>query len=173
MLYDMLFGHIGLYDESIQLNSMKEVADFIHTHDCGYSQKQTALRFWNLRIARSTNAPICDSEMSSWQNSAKAKALKTVTVGNEIGEPMNYFDKNGNQIKSGMDIRMEDGSTERVYETTDAYGNPDLGISASNEAYLERHPYADREYYSLCNFDLRKVEIVEQTETLGMNMCGM
>lgn len=86
---------------------------------------------------------------------------------------MNYFDKNGNRIEAGMDIRMADGSIERVYETTDAYGNPDLGINASNEAYLERHPYADREYYSLCNFDLRKVEIVEQTETLGMSMCGM
>ncbi len=44
---------------------------------------------------------------------------------------MNYFDKNGNQIKAGMDIRMADGSFERVYETTDAYGNPDLGINAS------------------------------------------
>ena len=54
---------------------------------------------------------------------------------------MNYFDKNGNQIKAGMDIRMADGSFERVYETTDAYGNPDLGINASNEEYLERHPY--------------------------------
>lgn len=86
---------------------------------------------------------------------------------------MNYFDKNGNQIKAGMDIRMADGSFERVYETTDSYGNPDLGINASNEEYLRRHLYADREYYSLCNFDLSEVEIVEQTETLGMNMCGM
>ena len=111
--------------------------------------------------------------MSSWQNSAKAKALKTVTVGKERGEPMNYFDKNGNQIKAGMDIRMADGSIEQVYETTDAYGNPDLGINASNEEYLERHPYASREYYSLCNFDMSKVEIVEQTELPGMSMGGM
>ena len=124
-------------------------------------------------MERSTNAQICDSEMSSWQNSAKAKALKTVTVGKERGEPMNYFDKNGNQIKAGMDIRMADGSIEQVYETTDAYGNPDLGINASNEEYLERHPYASREYYSLCNFDMSEVEIVEQTELPGMSMGGM
>jgi hypothetical protein len=52
--------------------------------------------------------------MSSWQNYAKARALKTDTVGKERGEPMNYFDKNGNQIKAGMDIRMADGSFERV-----------------------------------------------------------
>ena len=36
MYYHMLLGHIGLYDEGKQLHSMKEVADFIHTHDCGY-----------------------------------------------------------------------------------------------------------------------------------------
>ena len=36
MYYDMLLGHIGLYDEGIQLHSMKEVADFIHTQHCGY-----------------------------------------------------------------------------------------------------------------------------------------
>ena len=70
---------------------------------------------------------------------------------------MNYFDKNGNQIKAGMDIRMADGSFERVYETTDAY----------------RHPYASREYYSLCNFDMSEVEIVEQMELPGMSMGGM
>lgn len=111
--------------------------------------------------------------MSSWQNFVKAKALKTDTVGKERGEPMNYFDKNGNQIKAGMDIRMADGSFERVYETTDAYGNHDLGINASNEEYLERHPYASREYYSLCNFDMSEVEIVDQMELPGKSMGGM
>ena len=56
---------------------------------------------------------------------------------------------------------------------TDAYGNPDLGINASNEEYLERHPYASREYYSLCNFDMSEVEIVDQMELPGMSMGGM
>ena len=36
MYYDTLLGHTGLYDEGKKLHSMKEVADFIHTHDCGY-----------------------------------------------------------------------------------------------------------------------------------------
>ena len=56
--------------------------------------------------------------------------------------------------------------------TTDAYGNPDLGINASNEEYLERHPYASREYYSLCNFDMSEVEIVDQMELPGMSIKG-
>ena len=54
--------------------------------------------------------------------------------------------------------------------TTDAYGSPDLGINASNEEYLERHPYASREYYSLCNFDMSEVEIVDQMELPGMSI---
>jgi hypothetical protein len=74
---------------------------------------------------------------------------------------MQYFDKNGVEIKAGMTIRMEDGSLELVYDTTDSYGNPDLGINASNEAYLQTHPSACREYYSLTNFNLAKTEIVD------------
>lgn len=72
-----------------------------------------------------------------------------------------------------MTLRMADGSEELVYDTTDAYGNPDLGINASNEEYLERHPYASREYYSLCNFDMSEVEIIEQKESAELTMGGM
>ena len=35
---------------------------------------------------------------------------------------MQYFDKNGKEIKAGMKILMEDGSVELVYDTEDAYG---------------------------------------------------
>ena len=72
-----------------------------------------------------------------------------------------------------MTLRMADGSEELVYDTTDAYGNPDLGINASNEEYLERHPYASREYYSLCNFNMSEVEIIEQKESSELTMGGM
>ncbi len=72
-----------------------------------------------------------------------------------------FLDKNGKQILAGMTLRMEDGSLEKVYATTDAYGEPSLGINASNEAYLEAHPFACREYYSLTNFNLTKTEIVD------------
>lgn len=36
MIYNTLLGHTGLYDEGEKLHSVKEVADFILTHDCGY-----------------------------------------------------------------------------------------------------------------------------------------
>ncbi len=83
---------------------------------------------------------------------------------------MRYFDCNGDEIQAGMQIRMEDGSIEEVYATTDAYGNEDLGINASNEAYLELHPFAPREYYSPSNFNLHRVEIVEQKESMELTM---
>ena len=71
------------------------------------------------------------------------------------------LDKNGKQILAGMTIRMEDGSLEKVYATSDAYGEESLGINASNEAYLQTHPSAGREYYSLTNVNLAKTEIVD------------
>lgn len=77
---------------------------------------------------------------------------------------MKYFDKNNREIEAGMLIRMGDGSTEMVYTTTDAYGNPDLGISASNEAYLKRHPDADREFYSLSNFSMGDIAIYDEAK---------
>ena len=83
---------------------------------------------------------------------------------------MNYVDKNGIEIKVGMTIQMADGSHELVYDTQDAYGNADLGINASNEEYLERHPFASREYYSLSNFDMSEVEVISQNESMGLTM---
>ena len=61
---------------------------------------------------------------------------------------MQYFDKNGKEIKAGMKILMEDGSIEMVYDTEDQYGNPNLGINASNEEFLKLHPNWAREYYT-------------------------
>ena len=72
---------------------------------------------------------------------------------------MQYFDKNGKEIKAGMKILMDDGSVEMVYDTEDQYGNPNLGINASNEVFLELHPNWAREYYSLSMFKQSGIEI--------------
>ena len=53
---------------------------------------------------------------------------------------MQYFDKNGKEIKAGIKNLMEDGNIEMVYDTEDQYGNSNLGINASNEAFLKLHP---------------------------------
>lgn len=71
-----------------------------------------------------------------------------------------YVDRNGVEIKAGMSLLMFDGTTELVYDTTDGNGNPDLGISASNEDYLRNHPDAHREFYSLSGIDLRNAEVL-------------
>lgn len=79
---------------------------------------------------------------------------------------MKYYDKNGTEIQAGMLLHMEDGSIEKVYATADANGEPDLGINASNEAFLENHPEWAREYYSLQNISesLKSAEIVKYFE---------
>ena len=84
---------------------------------------------------------------------------------------MPYFDKHGTEIKAGMYITLGEGcEPDLVYDTVDAYGNPDLGVNASNEEYLERNPFASREFYSLSNFDMREVEICDQEEAFGQTM---
>ena len=75
---------------------------------------------------------------------------------------MRYQDKYGNEITEGMYLRFEDGSVEQVYawQTGD---ESDLGINASNEAYLQAHGLGDfpHELYPLSEFDLSEVEICE------------
>jgi len=81
---------------------------------------------------------------------------------------MKYTDKNGNEIKAGMKILMDDGSIEEVFATMDQYGNPDLGINASNEDYMRINeiPEEMREYYSLYNFSPRDMEIIPEKEKI-------
>lgn len=76
---------------------------------------------------------------------------------------MKYFDMHGTEIKAGMFLRLEGGLVEKIYDTIDTEGNPDLGINASNDAYLERHGLGeyDREFYPLSDFSLRGAEICQ------------
>lgn len=78
---------------------------------------------------------------------------------------MNYTDKYGNEIKEGMKLLMDDGSIEEVFATIDQYGNPDLGINASNEDFLRIHN-TEREYYSLSNFTADSMEIIPEKEKM-------
>ena len=71
----------------------------------------------------------------------------------------NYYDRNGNEIKPGMQLVFANGRTELVYETMDQNGQPDLGISATNEAFLKNHLDWEQEFYSLSMVDLDAVEI--------------
>ena len=72
-----------------------------------------------------------------------------------------YVDKHGEEIKAGYMIKIGDDDPELVYSCVNDSGN-DLGINASNEAYLKAHPDAVREYYSLNNFTSTIIEIVSR-----------
>lgn len=71
----------------------------------------------------------------------------------------NYVDMHGEEIQPGYMIKIGDDEPEMVYSCCNDFGE-DLGINASNEAYLKAHPDGAREYYSLSNFDCRDIEIV-------------
>jgi hypothetical protein len=88
---------------------------------------------------------------------------------------MAYFDKNGTEIKAGMFLRLEGGLVEKIYDTVDAFGNPDLGINASNDAYLKRHGLGEyaREFYPLSQFSLRDAEICEPEQAQEMRGLSM
>ena len=70
-----------------------------------------------------------------------------------------YYDRNGDEFKEGMQIIFGDSRIEQVSTTSDAQGRPDLGISATNEAFLQHHPSWEQEFYSLSTVDLISVEI--------------
>ena len=72
-----------------------------------------------------------------------------------------YHDKHGEEIQAGMTIRHDNGETELVYATVNAYGDEGLGICATNPAYAALHPDCDIEYYPLSNFNMQEWEIVK------------
>lgn len=62
-----------------------------------------------------------------------------------------YKDKNGKEIKAGMTLRHDDGSTDVVCATTDSDGDEGLGFGCN--AY---------EAYPLYQFNMQEWEIVEE-----------
>lgn len=73
----------------------------------------------------------------------------------------NYVDMHGEEIRPGYTVKIGDDESEMVYSCCNDFGE-DLGINASNEAYLRSHPDAKREYYSLNNFCSSIIEIVSR-----------
>jgi len=76
---------------------------------------------------------------------------------------MKYYDKNGEEIRAGMHLRMETGGVWKIYAIKDANGNPDLGICTTHEAWLDTHPKWMGVYYSLSDLrsSLKNSEIVK------------
>lgn len=82
---------------------------------------------------------------------------------------MKYFDSKGTEIQADMYLRFPSGTVEKIYASQDAEGNPDLGINASNDAYMRRHGLteADREFYPLSSIDLYGTEVCEQEQAMN------
>lgn len=71
---------------------------------------------------------------------------------------MKYRDRNGQEIKAGMQVRTEDGTIEEIFKCDD----DDLGIQATSKEFLKHHPdYPYIEYYPLYQFETEKWEIIK------------
>lgn len=72
MTYNTLLGHTGLYDEGEKLHSVKEVADFIFTHNCGYIAEEDGtpiLEFDSGEIDECTDMQFRDELMAELRKS--------------------------------------------------------------------------------------------------------
>ena len=72
MTYNTLLGHTGLYDDVEKLHSVKEVADFILTHNCGYIAEEDGtplLEFDSGEIDECTDMQFRDELMAELRKS--------------------------------------------------------------------------------------------------------
>ena len=72
MIYEKLLGHTGLYAEGEKLHSVKEVADFILTHNCGYIAEEDGtplLEFDSGEIDECTDMQFRDELMAELRKS--------------------------------------------------------------------------------------------------------
>ncbi len=69
-----------------------------------------------------------------------------------------YFDRNDREIMAGMHIQIS-GNTPKLVEVC---GEDDLGVLATNPAFLEHHPDAEVEFYPLSNFSKNDLCIINE-----------
>lgn len=72
-----------------------------------------------------------------------------------------YLDKHGKKIEADMLVSIGGEEPERVL----LCGDDDLGVNASNPAYLAAHPGARQECYPLSAFASKDIEIVAERES--------
>lgn len=70
----------------------------------------------------------------------------------------NYVDKHGQKIEADMLISIGGEEPELVL----LCGDDNLGVNASNPAYLEAHPGAYQECYPLSEFASEDIEIIKE-----------
>ena len=71
-----------------------------------------------------------------------------------------WFDRNGVELHDGdIIVDVDSGKEEKVYacHPADDMDSESLGINASNEAWLARHPDRCREIYPFTNFAYKTV----------------
>lgn len=82
-----------------------------------------------------------------------------------------YLDCDGEVIKPGDIILWQDGSIDKVYKC----GDRQLGVCATNPAYLKRHPDTEITYYPLDNFARSEYQLYKRRKDAekdeGVKVC--
>lgn len=76
-----------------------------------------------------------------------------------------YMDCDGELIQSGHILLCPDDIHRKVYKCTDQNWHEDLGILATNPAFLQHHPDWPLEFYSLNYCEPRKCAIIDYDVT--------
>lgn len=71
-----------------------------------------------------------------------------------------YTDKNGRVVIPNDIICFDGGMTEKVYLAEGTEEEYELGINASNEEFLKRNPWRQRELYPLYQYNRTEYEVI-------------
>lgn len=88
----------------------------------------------------------------------KVEAERCSSARTRANANTNYVDKHGQKIEADMLISISGEEPELVL----LCGDDNLGVNASNPAYLEAHPGAYQECYPLSEFASDDIEIIKE-----------
>lgn len=97
-----------------------------------------------------------EDEATAYRDKVKAESHNSARA--RANANTNYVDKHGQKIEADMLISIGGEAPELVL----LCGDDNLGMHASNPAYLESHPGAYQECYPLSEFASEDIEIIKE-----------
>lgn len=97
-----------------------------------------------------------EDEATAYRDRVEAESCSSTRA--RANANTNYVDKHGQKIEADMLISIGGEEPELVL----LCGDDNLGVNASNPAYLEAHPGAYQECYPLSNFASDDIEIIKE-----------
>lgn len=97
-----------------------------------------------------------EDEATAYRDKVEAESCNSARI--RASANTNYVDKYGQKIEADMLISIGGEAPELVL----LCGDDNLGVNASNPAYLESHPETRQECYPLSEFASNDIEIIKE-----------